>query len=306
MHRGWYQLAFERELSDGLSPFAIGERSLLCVRAGGRVRVFDGVCPHRGARLADGRLDGDAVVCAFHAYRIALGDGAGGSDTLSVREYATRLAGGMLFVRDPDGLDAGFAGALEQLDATHYLVPGFTRVTRARPELVVENAFDAAHFAPVHAVRRAPHFTVRTNEPDAFAVEGALEVPATPWQTGSTGAGGAIDVPFVARAYSPTLVVTELGGERPYAVLTATVPLENDPEACAVRLSLAFPTGQPRPRPDDVRYMLGAARSGLELDEVVWQHLRPGARAGDFPDDEPVAAFRRFAGGFSNGAERRS
>lgn len=306
MHRGWYQLAFERELNAGLTPFELDGRALVLVRDAERTRVFDGVCPHRGARLAGGTRVGETIVCPFHAYPIGLGTTEAASG-LCVREYATRIVGGMLFVREPDGIDAGFEDALGALDAHHAIVPGFTRVTRARAELVVENAFDSAHFAPVHGVRNIPRFEVVDDPGGAFAVRGTLEVPVTPWQTGKPGAGGTIAVPFLARAFSPTLVLTELGGERPYAMLTAThdaSPETAPAPASVVRLSLAFPTSHDRPSRDDVRYMLAAARSGLERDELIWQYLASTNGAGDFAADVPVAAFRRFCDGVRGGAQR--
>ena len=95
---GWYQLAFERDLSPPISPLSFGGRPLMAVGspASGNVRVFDAVCPHRGADLGHGgRLAGDCVVCPFHAHLIGLG--APSRDGFCAREYTSLLRAGGLF-----------------------------------------------------------------------------------------------------------------------------------------------------------------------------------------------------------------
>ena len=57
---GWYQAACEQDLGEGLTPVSFGSRRLMAVKRDGTVRVFDAVCPHRGASLAHGgKLEGE-------------------------------------------------------------------------------------------------------------------------------------------------------------------------------------------------------------------------------------------------------
>ena len=39
---------------------------LVVVRRGDDVSVFEGRCPHRGALLADGRVEGENLICGVH------------------------------------------------------------------------------------------------------------------------------------------------------------------------------------------------------------------------------------------------
>jgi nitrite reductase/ring-hydroxylating ferredoxin subunit len=39
-------------------------------------RALDDACPHMGASLSEGRVEGGAVVCPWHAWRYELGTGA--------------------------------------------------------------------------------------------------------------------------------------------------------------------------------------------------------------------------------------
>src|SRR6266513_2805082 len=97
---GWYQIAFERELADGLTPLHFGQLRLMALKQNGSIRILDATCPHRGAHLAyGGKLCGDHVVCAFHGEKIHLGKINSES---CVRDYACHAGDGMVFVRLSD------------------------------------------------------------------------------------------------------------------------------------------------------------------------------------------------------------
>lgn len=42
---------------------------LVLIRVGDDVSALHGRCAHRGARLADGHIEGDALVCDLHGWR---------------------------------------------------------------------------------------------------------------------------------------------------------------------------------------------------------------------------------------------
>jgi nitrite reductase/ring-hydroxylating ferredoxin subunit len=57
------------DLEDGKPTNAlVAGVDLVVVRAGPDVSVFYGGCPHRGVLLADGRVDGDRLVCGVHGW----------------------------------------------------------------------------------------------------------------------------------------------------------------------------------------------------------------------------------------------
>ena len=66
------------DLPEGLGRgFAVGGKTLAVFRTRtGRVFAVDGVCPHKGAPLADGMLAGEQVVCPYHAFRFDSATGA--------------------------------------------------------------------------------------------------------------------------------------------------------------------------------------------------------------------------------------
>lgn len=54
----------------------LGPEGIALFRRGDRVFAVGDSCPHMGASLAEGFLDGDAVVCPWHGWVFSLKDGA--------------------------------------------------------------------------------------------------------------------------------------------------------------------------------------------------------------------------------------
>lgn len=289
MRGGWYLVAFESELTGDITPVDVGATPLILVATDDRIRAFDAICPHQGANLGyGGRLDTRGVICPFHGKRVALGTQAG--TEYRVREYLARGYGGMVFVSRSEQHENGLTDLLEELVTDHVFVPFNRTSLAAAGELVIENAFDAGHFQPVHGVRNTPKFSVRRTGAGSLVAEGELCVPTSPWHRGAPDA--TLTTPFMARALSPQLVFSHIGGDNPYWVITGTTPT---PQGCQVRQSLAVPRSENAP-PDTGRiaYLARASREGLELDRVIWEHLRPPASPRYGPEDAALLAFREF------------
>lgn len=64
------------ELADDVpAPAQADGLDLVVVRRGEAVHVFEGRCPHRGALLADGRVDGPNLICGVHGWDYRLDTG---------------------------------------------------------------------------------------------------------------------------------------------------------------------------------------------------------------------------------------
>jgi nitrite reductase/ring-hydroxylating ferredoxin subunit len=72
---------------DGAGPFALsaGGADIVLLKAGWRWRAFEGRCPHQGALLGEGELDGGALVCRNHRWRFSVESGRreGGPECLA-------------------------------------------------------------------------------------------------------------------------------------------------------------------------------------------------------------------------------
>ncbi len=73
---GWYRVAASRELKPGQvrALDAFGRHFALFRGESGAVHMVDAHCPHQGASLAGGCVEGDALRCPFHRWRFR-GDG---------------------------------------------------------------------------------------------------------------------------------------------------------------------------------------------------------------------------------------
>jgi nitrite reductase (NADH) small subunit len=61
--------------------------------------ALDGICPHAGAVLAEGLVDGDLLVCPLHAFAFEVETGRCVDDeTCSVRRYPVRERDGAVEV----------------------------------------------------------------------------------------------------------------------------------------------------------------------------------------------------------------
>jgi nitrite reductase/ring-hydroxylating ferredoxin subunit len=68
----------------------------------GRFYAVSALCPHEDGPLADGWLEGDAVVCPWHGFDFDLATGACRVvDDLSVAVYRTRVMDGVVEVDVP-------------------------------------------------------------------------------------------------------------------------------------------------------------------------------------------------------------
>ncbi|MEU8036307.1 Rieske 2Fe-2S domain-containing protein [Streptosporangium sp. NPDC049078] len=289
-HSGWYLPAFTSELEAEVTPLEIGTRRLVAVRTETGLRVFDADCPHRGAHLGyGGRLSGGCLVCPFHGRRIALGDAAG---RLSVREHHVIVSGEAVFVRLSDGPDddRGLTRALKELEATHPLTAAVTRPLAADPALVVENAFDVDHFTEVHKVPRLRGMAHRDGDEGELVIEGEFVMGAKP---GSSSGQQVTRAGFLARAYSPGVVVTRFGPPGwEQVIVTAAVPYERG--GCVARVAIGV---RPEQR-GELPLLIHGSERALEEDAVIWERLNPRAVPRFDSRDVAVLAYREFCATF--------
>ena len=157
----WYVAALDPELIDGrlLSRRLLGTHVLLYRGESGQVFALNDRCPHRGALLSRGRLEGDAVRCMYHGIKF---DGSGkcvqipGQDMippkLRVPDYPVVERGPFIWIwmGEPAKADPALIVDLPYLeDSTWKGIPAYLHYD-ANYLLIVDNLSDFAHLAFVH------------------------------------------------------------------------------------------------------------------------------------------------------------
>lgn len=289
---GWFQVAFERDITEDLTAASIGTKRLVLVRTAKGLRAYDADCPHRGAHLAyGGKLDDRVIVCPFHGYRVGLATES--LHGFRVSEYPTFVVGGLVFVRLSDSHEHGFISYMEALATDHTFVPGFEMPVKATSSLVVENGFDNRHFSAVHGVQNDPKFAIHAGEHGELLINSVFDIPATQWRP-TRPAGELVPVPYTASTFSPGIIIGCLGGDFPYSTITTATPTADD--CSTLRFSLALPVRVfgPQPRPELCQQFLQYVRQGLEQDQVIWEHMSMTSPQKLTPADEGILTFQKF------------
>lgn len=159
----WHPVAQAAEVT-GDAPLGVRllERDVVLWRSpAGQVQAWANQCPHRGAKLSLGRVEGGRLACAYHGWQFA----AGGAclhvpalpaftppADLRVQAHAAREAYGLVWVQlAPDAAAAAGVPLFEaETDARlRKITCGPYDVASSAPR-VVENFLDLSHFAFVH------------------------------------------------------------------------------------------------------------------------------------------------------------
>lgn len=155
---GWYWLLEARRLKPGqVKPVTLLGRNLAVYRTtNGQAIALDAYCPHMGAHLAEGRVEGESLRCFFHNWTFnSQGDCIeipclGKSLPVGVKSWPTQEAYGLIWLwigsepRSPLPVPPELEG--KSVDA--WLSKTF--VKDCHPNVVMINAIDAHHFNTVH------------------------------------------------------------------------------------------------------------------------------------------------------------
>ncbi|MBX7166743.1 MAG: Rieske 2Fe-2S domain-containing protein [Pirellulales bacterium] len=84
------------------ATFAVGKRQVAVFNDGGQYFAIDDLCPHQGASLGSGEVEGGVVACPWHAWRFRVCDGTWcDNPRLKVDAFALRVVGDEIQVQVP-------------------------------------------------------------------------------------------------------------------------------------------------------------------------------------------------------------
>ena len=93
-----------------MESFTVNGHDVLLVCAeGGAVKAFQGMCPHQDISLAEGKFDGEKIICRAHLWQFDACNGKGiNPDDCALAEYPVKLDGDDILV-ETEGVSPLFA-----------------------------------------------------------------------------------------------------------------------------------------------------------------------------------------------------
>lgn len=156
---GWYWALRSSDLKRGRAkPLSFLGRDMVIYRGeDGRVVAMDAYCPHMGAHLAEGKVEGNSIRCLFHYWKYSSTGNCveipcqdDFSFVPQIRTWPIEERYGLIWIwagatpRQP----LPFPPELEGRDCDFRLANRFTK--SCHPNVVMVNAIDAQHFNSVH------------------------------------------------------------------------------------------------------------------------------------------------------------
>ncbi len=270
---GWFAVALSSELAPGevRTVHYFGQDIVLFRGTSGAVAALDKTCPHLGAHLGGGTVEGDCLRCPFHAWSFDVQGRC--VDVPYAPKIPPRARVRKWPIVEQNGLVFVYHGA----DAAPWPLPplptdGWTPdraikwEIRSHPQEVAENTVDCAHLQPVHHVTST---TVRSVEQDAHMMRVVLDLVASGEAIGMPDEINDVTLDVTLHGLGHIVSLTEVHT----AGLLARQrihPTPIDDERIAI---FALASIRELPDPDYTR----------EMDDVFWQ-----AFVEDFPRDFPI------------------
>lgn len=171
--RGWHCLGLAADYRDGKAHGIdiFGTRLVIFQTEDGALNITAGWCPHMGADLALGTVQGDSLVCKFHGWQWR-GDGSCGAIPYAkrvppkarIKAWPSCEINDFLFVwNDPEGGGPISEQAIPEIPQVNssewsdWSVVKWKIDTNCRE--LIDNIADMAHFIPVHNSTDVIYFT---------------------------------------------------------------------------------------------------------------------------------------------------
>jgi isorenieratene synthase len=269
---GWYVVDSVRALDDRPSRRVVRGQSLVVWRTPSGFRAGPDTCPHLGASLSTGRVEGECIVCPWHG--LALGDRPHGA----WRPLVCHDDGVLLWVRLPpiDGADDPLTDApiLAPRPRT-FLDAVIRREARCEPEDVIANRLD-----PWHGVHFHPHSFARLQVIDQD--EESVTVRVVYRLVGRVG------IEVDARFHCPeprTIVMTIVDGEGIGSVVETHVTPIAEGRSVVIEATLATSDrrgfGAALAGARWLRPLIGKAADRLWIEDAAYAERRYAVRRGE-------------------------
>ena len=220
---GWWVLDASRRIAGTPRRYRVNGCDLVAFRGSEGVVVGPDACPHMGASLSDGRVEGDRVVCPWHGLEL------GCKPRGSWRPYKTFDDGVLVWTQTDTSCTEPTERPLISDRPRHFVDAVVTAEARCEPRDIIANRLDPWHGTHFHPYAFARLSVLETKD-DEVTVRVAKRVV------------GPICVEVDARFHCPdshTIVMTIVGGEGEGSVVETHAAPIDDGRTLVIEANLA-------------------------------------------------------------------
>lgn len=184
---GWYWLLQSKELKSGQAKPAnfLAHEYVVYRGQDGIVRVLDAHCPHMGAHLCDGKVEGADIRCPFHFWKfgpsgecIDVPAHPGLKTTAKLKSYHAQEKYGLIWLWQGHGqphLEIPVVPELQGVALDSSLGRPFVKA--CHPNVMMINAIDAHHFRSVHQLVVDLNMQPKTLGPECIQFSNTTPMP---------------------------------------------------------------------------------------------------------------------------------
>lgn len=190
--QGWYWALPSRELRPGqIKHLKVLGKDLAIFRTeSGQVSILDAYCPHMGAHLAEGRVEGESVRCFFHHWKFSpegeLQD-IPCRDKLNLKvktqNYHAKEHYQMIWIWIGDDAPQELPEVPELQGLEVDVLHGTPFVKECHPNVMMINAIDAHHFSSVHKLPVKLYLKPKVINQRTIQFNNTTKVPESKWWT---------------------------------------------------------------------------------------------------------------------------
>lgn len=303
---GWYAIAFADDLAAGqVKPLRYFGRDLVLFRtASGAASLLDAYCPHLGAHLGyGGTVEGECVVCPFHAWRFSAEGRCAGIPYATVvppRVTADKQAIHAYPIVERNRIIWAWyhpqrtAPTFDVVDLPETRAADWTPIDRYRWTIattvqeIAENAADTAHFIYVHHMADVQKGDVSVDGPRRY-----VEYDLRSSDRRLADASAPDRCSHIANhAIGPGQRYTRFSGA--FDTLLMTMPVPIDSEHVEFHLAFTHPAKATVPQIRMTKLAIASIVSQTEQDIPIWEHKAYLEHPVLCNGDGPIRQYRRW------------